>query len=125
VTISTKEPSMSASAVRRLTAAGLASLAIGAVLAAPAMAGPLDRAEQAARAATAPEPVLAAVCLPADKQKRSGRSRRALCLLAHPAPEGTICRSLVSVRMSGNVRSVKLIRRVCLAVPDLRPEFRP
>ena len=45
---------MSASAVRRLTAAGLASLAIGAVLAAPAMAGPLDRAEQAARAATLP-----------------------------------------------------------------------
>lgn len=116
---------MSASAVRRLTAAGLASLAIGAVLAAPAMAGPLDRAEEAARAGNAAEPVLNAVCVPAGNQKRSGRSQRALCLLAHPAPEGTICRSLVSVRTSGNVRTVKLIRRVCLAVPDLRPEFRP
>lgn len=116
---------MSASAVRRLTAAGLASLAIGAVLAAPATAGPLDRAEEAARAASAPEPVLGAICVPAEKQKRSGRTRRALCLLAHPAPEGTICRSLVSVRTSGKVRSVKLIRRACLAVPDLRPEFRP
>lgn len=116
---------MPASAVRRLTAAGLASLAIGAVLAAPAMAGPLDRAEEAARAASAPEPVLGAVCVPADKQKRSGRSRRALCLLAHPAPEGTICRSLVSVRTSGNLRSAKLIRRGCVAVPELRPELRP
>ena len=116
---------MSASAVPRLTAAGLASLAIGAVLAAPAMAGPLDRAEQAARASTAPEPVLGAVCVPADKQKRSGRPRRALCLLAHPAPEGTICRSLVSVRTSGGAPSAKLIRRVCLAVTDLRPEPLP
>jgi hypothetical protein len=117
-TISTREPSMSASAIRRLTAAGLASLAIGAVLAAPsAMAGPLDRAEQAARAATGPEPVLGAVCFPADKQTRNGHSRRALCLLAHPAPEGTICRSLVSVSKSGSEQNVKLIKRVCLTVP--------
>jgi hypothetical protein len=118
-TMSTKEPSMSASAARRLTAAGLATLAAGAVLAAPAMAAPpnLDRAEQAARAATAPEPVIGAVCVPADKPRRSGRSRRALCLLAHPAPEGTICRSLVSVRTSGGERSVKVVRRVCLTAP--------
>jgi hypothetical protein len=117
--MSTKEPSMSASAVLRLTAAGLATLAAGALLAAPAMAGPsdLDRAEQAARAATAPEPVVGAVCVRADKPRRSGRSRRALCLLAHPAPEGTICRSLVSVRTSGGVRRVKVIRRVCLMAP--------
>jgi hypothetical protein len=115
---------MSASAVRRLTAAGLASLALGAVLAAPpAMAGALDRAEEAARAATAPEPVVGAVCVAADSnQNRSGRSRRALCLLAHPAPEGTICRSLVSVRKSGGVQRVKLIRRGCVTAPvTIRP----
>jgi hypothetical protein len=106
---------MTASAVRRLTAAGIASLAIGVVLAAPsAMAGPLDRAEQAARGATAPYPVLGAVCV---QQTRNGLPRRALCLLAHPAPEGTICRSLVSVRRSGGVQKVKLIRRACLTAP--------
>jgi hypothetical protein len=117
---------MSASAVRRLTAAGLAPLAIGAVLAAPAMGGPLDldRAEQRARAAVAPEPVVGAVCVRADRPKRSGRPRRALCLLAHPAPEGTICRSLVSVGASRSGPIVKVIRRVCLTVPlDVRPLF--
>jgi hypothetical protein len=117
---------MSTTAGRRLMATGLACVAAAAVLAPSAAARPLDmgRAEQAARAVTAPEPVVGAVCVPATTPSRSSGRRRALCLVAHPAPDGTICRSLVSVRGSRNGPSAKVIRRVCLTVPqDLRPEF--
>jgi hypothetical protein len=114
---------MSASLVRRLIAAGLAALAIGAVLVAPATAKPLDlgRAEKVARAVVAPETVERAVCLHVGPAKRGAGPRRALCLLAHPAPPGHLTRSLVSVRRTGDGLRAKRIRRVTLPLPDLTP----
>jgi hypothetical protein len=114
---------MSAPIVRRLIAAAAVCLAAGALLAAPAGARSLDlgKAEQAARAAVAPEAVQGAVCVRPSNMKRRAARSRALCLLAHPAPEGTICRSLVSVRKSGGGTKVKLIRRTCLPLRPIEP----
>jgi hypothetical protein len=106
--------------VPRLIATAAVCLAAGALLAAPASARSLDlgKAEQAARAVVAPEAMKGAVCVrPSNHSRRVARGR-ALCLLAHAAPEGTICRSLVSVKASRTGPKAKLIRRVC---PPLRP----
>jgi hypothetical protein len=114
---------MSAPIVRRLIATAAVCLAAGALLAAPASARSLDldKAEQAALAAVAPEAVQGAVCVRPNHMKRRAARSRVLCLLAHPAPEGTICRSLVSVRKSGGGTKAKLIRRVCLPVRPIEP----
>ena len=114
---------MSASALRRITAAALATIAVAAAFAAPAMAGPikLDRAEQVARAAVAPEVTEAAVCVRATTPSGRTLRGRAVCLLAHPAPAGQICRSLVSVRRTGAGLRAKLLKRTCLPVRPIEP----
>jgi hypothetical protein len=114
---------MSASALRRITAAALATGAVAAALTAPAMAAPikLDRAEQAARAAVAPEVTEAAICVRATTPSGRTVRGRALCLLAHPAPADQICRSLVSVRRSGDGLRADLLRRTCLPVRPIVP----
>jgi hypothetical protein len=114
---------MSASALRRITAAVLATIAVAAALAAPAMAGPmkLDRAEQVARAAVAPEITEEAVCVHAKTASGRTRRGRAVCLLAHPAPAGQICRSLVSVRRTGAGPSAKVLKRTCMVLHPVVP----
>jgi hypothetical protein len=114
---------MSASALRRITAAGLATVAVAAALAVPATAAPvkLDRAEQAARAAVAPEVTEAAVCVRATTASGRTLRGRVLCLLAHPAPADQICRSLVSVRRSGDGLRAKLLRRTCVPLRPIEP----
>ena len=87
----------------------LAAVLSGLTVAAPArahMAGPAARglslaaAESATRAALAPLVVDAVYCFRAVSPDRQSSRRRALCLVAHPAPEGQICRSLVDVKRS-------------------------
>jgi crotonobetainyl-CoA:carnitine CoA-transferase CaiB-like acyl-CoA transferase len=114
---------MSASALRRITAAALATASVAAVLAAPATAAPinLDRAEQAARAAVAPEVTEAAICVRASTPSGRTVRGRALCLLAHPAPAGQICRSLVSVRRTDDGLRTKLLRRTCVPLRPIEP----
>jgi hypothetical protein len=114
---------MSAPIVRRLIATAAVCLAAGALLAAPASPRSLDlgKAEQAARAVVAPEAVKGAVCVRPSHVTRYTARSQALCLLAHAAPEGTICRSLVSVRKSGGGTKAKLIRRTCLPLSPIEP----
>ena len=89
---------MSISAIRReatlvLLILGLVALQSGAAAAAPPRLA-MAAAEQAALQALADLPVEGVMCV-------RGSRRAAVCLIAHPAPEGSICRSLVSVRRVG------------------------
>ena len=87
----------------------LAALLSGLVVAVPARAhtaGPaarglsLAQAESATRAALAPLAVDAVYCFRAVSTNRQSSRRHALCLVAHPAPKGEACRSLVDVKRS-------------------------
>lgn len=87
----------------------LAALLSGLVVAVPARAhtaGPaarglsLAQAESATRAALAPLAVDAVYCFRAVSTNRQSSRRHALCLVAHPAPKGETCRSLVDVKRS-------------------------
>lgn len=87
----------------------LAALLSGLMVATPAQAhtaGPTARgltlaeAESATRAALAPLAVDAVYCFRAVSLDHRSSRRRALCLVAHPASEGEICRSLVDVKRS-------------------------
>ena len=82
--------------------------------------GPGD-AEAAASTAVAAHGIEAVRCFPAAARPSGTSRRRALCLIAHPAPEGTICRSIVLVRAPrgrGSLR-VRIVRGpVCVAAPQ-------
>ena len=97
----------------------LAALLSGVVVAAPARAhtaGPAARglslaeAERATRAALAPIAVDAVYRFRAVSTERQSSRRRALCLVAHPAPKGEICRSLVDVKRSRSDRGAVTAR---------------
>jgi hypothetical protein len=106
----------------------LVALLSGLVVAAPARAhhgaDPATRglslaaAERATRAALASHAIDAVYCFRAASPGRESSRRRALCLVAHPAPEGQICRSLVDVRRSrtypGAVRARLIAGQFCM-----------
>ena len=88
----------------------LAALLSGLIVAAPARAHhgadpavpglSIAQAERATRAALAPHAIDAMYCFRTASPDRQSSRRRVLCLVAHPAPEGQICRSLVDVKRS-------------------------
>jgi hypothetical protein len=106
----------------------LAALLSGLVVAAPARAHhgadpapralSLAQAESATRAALAPHAIDAVYCFRATSPDGRSSRRRALCLVAHPAPEGQICRSLVDVKRSrafpGFVRTRVIAGQFCM-----------
>jgi hypothetical protein len=101
----------------------LAAAAAVALSAAPADARSLSpaAAERHARAALASQEIEAVRCVPLPD--RRGR-RRALCIVAHPAPSGQECRSFVELRTpkgKGRVRARVLRELVCLAEPGIEP----
>jgi hypothetical protein len=76
----------------------------------------LASAEAAVRAALAPAAVDAVLCW------RPAAGLRALCLAAHPATQGEICRSLVHVRGAvGRPRARIVHANVCMRVELARP----
>ena len=82
--------------------------------------GPGD-AEAAARAAVAAHGIEAVRCFPAAKRPAGTSRRHALCLIAHPAAVGTICRSLVLVRAPrgrGSLRARVVRGPICLPAPQ-------
>ena len=94
--------------------------------AAPAEAG--DRgpagAQTAARAAVTPETAEAVHCFRATEQRGASQRRRVFCLVAHVAPVGQICRSLVEVSTPtrGYGATARVIRRnVCMPFTDVQP----
>lgn len=54
-------------------------------------------AENAARMAVAPEPVVDVLCFRASTRRGKPEKRRALCLVGRPGPEGLVCDSVVEV----------------------------
>jgi hypothetical protein len=60
----------------------------------------IAQAESATRAALSPLAVDSVYCFRGVSPDPQSSRRRALCLVAHPAPEGQICRSLVEVKRS-------------------------
>jgi hypothetical protein len=82
--------------------------------------GPGD-AEAAARTAVAAHGIEAVRCFPAATRPSGTSRRRAVCLIAHPAAEGAICRSLVQVRAPRGRAPlrVRVVRGpVCLPEPQ-------
>jgi len=75
---------------------GLVAAQSGVAAAAPPKLS-LAAAEQATREALAGLPIEGVMCV----RPSHGSRRAAVCLVAHPATEGRICRSLVSVRRVG------------------------
>ena len=94
--------------------------------AAPAEAGDRGQAcaQTAARAAVAPATAEAVHCFRAIAQRGASQQRRVFCLVAHVAPVGQICRSLVEVSTPtrGYVATARVIRHnVCMPFTDLQP----
>ena len=106
----------------------LAALLSGLIVAAPTQAHhsadpvarglSLAQAEGATRAALAAHAIDAVYCFRAASADRQSSRRRVLCLVAHPAPEGQICRSLVDVKRSraypGAVRTRVIAGQFCM-----------
>jgi hypothetical protein len=98
---------------RRRPRARIAILGAVACLVLPAAAAqaaplPLEQAEAEASRAVAPHAVENVVCV---RQPGAGAPRRAVCLVAHPAAEGSICRSFVLVAAPrGSVSAARPIR---------------
>jgi hypothetical protein len=101
---------------RRRARARIAILGAVACLALPAAAAqaaplPLEQAEAEATRAVAPQAVENVVCVRQPGARGRGAQRRAVCLVAHPAAEGSICRSFVLVAAPrGSVTAARPIR---------------
>lgn len=114
-----------ANRISMIIAAGLATAVTG--ISAPAEAlGPglrLAEAERAALAAVAPHPVDEVLCVRSSSPHSGIRRSRAACLVAHPAPIGQICRSVVAVKKqrSGAIQARADRLHVCQPFPDLQP----
>lgn len=88
--------------VRALVTTSVAGLlAACALVAAPPLAEARSltdaEAENAARMAVAPEPVVDVLCFRASTRRGKPEKRRALCLVGRPGPEGLVCDSVVEV----------------------------
>jgi hypothetical protein len=84
-----------------LAAVAAVAAPAGAHTASPAARGlTIAQAESATRAALAPLAVDSVYCFRGVSPDPQSSRRRALCLVAHLAPEGQICRSLVEVKRS-------------------------
>ena len=79
---------------------GLVAAQSGVAAAAPPKLS-LAAAEQATREALVGLPIEGVMCVRPSHGSRRAARRAAVCLVAHPATEGRICRSLVSVRRVG------------------------
>jgi hypothetical protein len=79
-------------------------------------------AENAARIAVAPEPVVDVVCFRANTRGGKPEKRRALCLVGRPGPDGLVCDSVVEVtvpRGGYGAISTNVIRlNVCMPPHD-------
>jgi hypothetical protein len=79
-------------------------------------------AENAARIAVAPEPVVDVVCFRAHTRRGKPEKRRALCLVGRPGPYGLVCDSVVEVtlpRGDSRATSTNVIRlNVCMPPHD-------
>jgi hypothetical protein len=75
-------------------------------------------AENAARLAVAPEPIVDVLCVRALTRRGKPDKRRALCLVGRPGPDGLVCDSVVEVRVPGGrggaVRTHVVRLNVCM-----------
>ena len=106
--------------------------AVVAVLAASALAAaaPLAEArgltdaeaENAARVALAPEPVVDVLCLRARTRRGTPEKRRALCVVGRRGPYGLVCDSVVEVKVPrgerGAIRTHVVRLNVCMPRHD-------
>jgi hypothetical protein len=85
-------------------------------------------AQNAARIAVAPEPVVDVVCFRADTRRGKPEKRRALCLVGRPGPYGLVCDSVVEVTVprggSGAISTNVIRLNVCLPPRDRRATSR-
>jgi hypothetical protein len=104
--------------------AGLLAASAMAVAAPPAEARSLTdpEAENAARIAVAPEPVVDVVCFRARTPRGKPEKRRALCLVGRPGPYGLVCDSVVEVTVPrgayGAISTHVARLNVCMAPHD-------
>jgi hypothetical protein len=79
-------------------------------------------AENAARLAVAPEPVVDVLCFRAQTRRGKPEKRRALCLVGRPGPDGQVCDSVVEVKVprgeDGAVRTHVVRLNVCMPPHD-------
>lgn len=94
---------------RLITTSVTGLLAASALVAAapPAEARRLTNAEaeNAARIAVAPEPVVDVLCFRARTRRGTPEKRRALCLVGRPGPYGLVCDSVVEVKLPRGERT--------------------
>jgi hypothetical protein len=75
-------------------------------------------AENAARIAVAPEPVVDVLCFRVRTRRGKPEKRRALCLVGRSGPGGLVCDSLVEVKVprgGGAIRTYVIRLNVCMA----------
>jgi hypothetical protein len=104
--------------IRLMTAVVITLACLAAPGAATAAPLSLEAARAEAAAAVAPLPVERVVCVRQPGPHGRTARRRAVCIVAHPAPEGSICRSfvvIVSPRGSRPLRSRIVRFRSCVA----------
>ncbi len=75
-------------------------------------------AENAARIAVAPEPVVDVLCVRVRTRPGKPEQRRALCLVGRPGPDGLVCDSVVEVKAPrdrhGPIRTHVIRLNVCM-----------
>jgi hypothetical protein len=85
-------------------------------------------AENAARVAVAPEPVVDVLCFRARTRRGKLEKRRALCLVGRPGPEGLVCDSVVEVKIprGGSAIRTHVVRlNVCMPPHDSKRNSLP
>jgi hypothetical protein len=85
-------------------------------------------AENAARIAVAPEPVVDVFCFRARTRRGKPEKRRAFCLVGRPGPNGLVCDSLVVVKpgrnRAGAIRTNVIRLNVCMPPHDRKGSSR-
>jgi hypothetical protein len=109
--------------------AGLLAASMLAAAVPPAAARSLRdaEAENAARLAVAPEPVIDVLCFRAHTRRGKLEKRRALCLVGRPGPDGLVCDSVVEVKIprreDGAIRTHVVRLGVCMPPHDRKGEL--
>lgn len=109
--------------------AGLLAASALAAAAPPAEARSLTdaAAENAARLAVAPEPVVDVLCFRARTRRGKPEKRRALCLVGRPGPDGLVCDSVVEVKVppgdDGAIRTHVVRLNVCMPPHERKGSF--
>jgi hypothetical protein len=85
-------------------------------------------AENAARIAVAPDPVVDVLCFRAHTRRGKPEKRRALCLVGRPGPDGLVCDSVVDVKAppgeDGAIRTHVVRLNVCMPPHDRKGNSR-